>query len=221
MSEAKLKQIVEVLLMAAEEPLTIERIHKAVTSNDNIIEINQLREIINELVNDCSDRGVELKEVGSGWRFQTKPSLSFWVGKLYEERPSKYSRASLEILALIAYRQPITRAEIEDIRGIAVSSNIIKTLFEHEWIRVIGHKEAPGRPALFATTKKFLDHFNLKHLDELPPLIEFTENLAAEVNLSSEEIGQSELPSDSNDLPNPDETHLLKKNDAVTTRSNS
>src|SRR3990170_5949584 len=188
MAEITPKQIIEALLMASEEPLNIERLHKIFISNNFILEINALRDIINELVEEYADRGIELKEVASGWRFQIKSDLSQWVNKLYEERPPRYSHALLETLALIAYRQPITRAEIEGVRGVVVSSNIVKTLLEHEWIRIIGHKEVPGRPALFATTKKFLDHFNLKHLDELPPLMEFTETLAAETK--SEEISE-------------------------------
>lgn len=174
------KQIIEALLMASEEPLNIDRLHKIFIDNyDSELDINILRDIVNELANDYVESGIELKEVASGWRFQIKLELSQWVGKLYEERPPKYSRALLEVLALIAYRQPITRAEIEEVRGVSVGSNIVKTLLEHEWVRIVGHKEVPGKPALFATTKKFLDHFNLKHLDELPSLIEFTESMVA------------------------------------------
>lgn len=176
------KQIVEALLMASEEPLSVEKLHKIVSLYDVALTVESLRDIIRELVNDYSERSIELQEVASGWRFQIRINFSSWVNKLYEERPPKYSRALLEVLALIAYRQPMTRAEIEDIRGVAVGSNIIKTLLEHEWVRIVGYKEVPGKPALFATTKKFLDHFNLKHLDELPPLIEFTEEQALEGN---------------------------------------
>ncbi|HBS78172.1 MAG TPA: SMC-Scp complex subunit ScpB, partial [Pseudomonas sp.] len=111
-----------------------------------------------------------LKEVASGYRLQVRERFSPWVGRLWEERPQRYSRALLETLVLIAYRQPITRGEIEDIRGVAVNSQIVKTLLEREWVRVVGHRDVPGRPAMFATTKQFLDHFNLKNLDELPPL---------------------------------------------------
>lgn len=117
-----------------------------------------------------SDRGIELLEVSSGWRFQTKSEHGVLISKLFEEKPPKYSRAFLETLALIAYRQPITRGEIEDIRGVAVSPGILKTLMDHEWVRVIGHREVPGRPELLATTRVFLDHFGLKSLEELPPL---------------------------------------------------
>jgi segregation and condensation protein B len=186
------KQIVEALLMASEEPLSVEKLYKIFCSGDNQLEISELRDIIRELVDEYSDGGIELKEVASGWRFQIRTDLSSWISKLYEERPPKYSRALLEILALIAYRQPITRAEIENIRGVVVSSNIVKTLLEHEWIKIVGYKEIPGKPALFATTKKFLDHFNLKHLDELPPLIEFTENVNVTIDDKIEENIDSE-----------------------------
>ena len=175
MSEVTLKQIVEGLLMASDRPLRIEDIYKIICTDSNSLEISKLQEIINEITEDCKDHGVELKEVASGFRFQVRSDLSQWVNKLYEERPPRYSRALLETLSLIAYRQPITRGEIESVRGVTVGSNIIKTLLEHEWVRIVGHKEAPGRPAIFATTKKFLDYFNLKSLDELPPLMEFTE----------------------------------------------
>ncbi|MFH1766589.1 MAG: SMC-Scp complex subunit ScpB [Patescibacteria group bacterium] len=186
MSEVTLKQIVEGLLMAAGRPLLVEDLHRNICERDNSIEISKIRDVVNEIVDDCEDRGVELKEVASGWRFQVKPDLSSWVNKLYQERPPKYSRALLETLALIAYQQPITRAEIENVRGVTVSTNIMKTLLEHEWVRIIGHKEVPGRPAIFATTKKFLDHFNLKHLDELPQLMEFTEAMVADVRPETE-----------------------------------
>lgn len=181
MSDITLKQIVEGLLMASERPLRAEDLYKIIYTDDGLFEINKLKNIINELVDDYNGHGIELKEVASGWRFQVRSDLSQWVNKLYEERPPRYSRALLETLALIAYRQPVTRAEIESVRGVTVGSNIMKTLIEHEWVRVIGHKEVPGRPAIFATTKKFLDHFNLKNLDELPALMEFTETMLEEI----------------------------------------
>jgi segregation and condensation protein B len=124
---------------------------------------------------DCGDRGFELKQVASGYRFQVKQDLSEWVAKLWEDRPPRYTRALLETLALIAYRQPITRGDIEEIRGVGVSANIIRTLLDREWIRVVGHRDVPGRPAMFATTKQFLDYFNLRSLQELPPLSEIKE----------------------------------------------
>ena len=166
----ELKKIVEALLFASEDPLDLGRLHELLISHGEPMELNHLKNIISDLVEDYVNRGIELKEVANGWRFQVKAELGSWVAKLREERPPKYSRALLEILALIAYRQPITRAEIEDIRGVVVSSGIIRTLIDHEWIKIVGVKEVPGRPSLFATTKKFLDHFNLRHLGELPAL---------------------------------------------------
>jgi segregation and condensation protein B len=201
MSDVTLKHIVEGLLMASEQPLSIEDLHKIICSENNLLEINELQQIIKELVDDCNSRGVELKEVASGWRFQVRASLSQWISKLYEERPLRYSRALLETLAIIAYRQPVTRAEIENIRGVTVSSNIMKTLIEHEWVQVVGYKEVPGKPAIFASTKKFLDYFNLKSLNELPPLIEFTETLLPEIKPETEtEIAlAAEAPLDVNE----------------------
>jgi segregation and condensation protein B len=133
------------------------------------------RKALEVLGKSCAGRAFELKEVATGYRLQIRETFAPWVGRLWEERPQRYSRALLETMALIAYRQPITRGEIEDVRGVAVNSNIIKTLMEREWIRVVGHREVPGRPAMFATTKAFLDHFNLKSLDELPALAELRE----------------------------------------------
>ncbi|MEN9847728.1 MAG: SMC-Scp complex subunit ScpB, partial [Pseudomonadota bacterium] len=129
-----------------------------------------VRNALQELREDSLSRGVELMEVASGWRFQVKAEFAPWVSKLWQKRPPRYSRALLETLALIAYRQPITRAEIESIRGVSVSTNILRTLQEYEWIRVLAHRDSPGRPALYGTTRAFLDHFNLKHLSELPSL---------------------------------------------------
>lgn len=123
-----------------------------------------------EVADRCDGRGFELAEVASGFRFQVRQNLSPWVSKLWVERPVRYSRALLETLSLIAYRQPITRGEIEDIRGVAVSSNIMKSLLEREWVKVVGHRDVPGKPAMYATTREFLDYFNLKSLDQLPPL---------------------------------------------------
>ncbi|HHB12941.1 MAG TPA: SMC-Scp complex subunit ScpB, partial [Chromatiales bacterium] len=135
-----------------------------------------LRADLEALAAECEGRGYELVEVASGWRYQVRKELGHWVLRLWEEKPPRLSRALLETLALIVYRQPITRAEIEQVRGVSVSSNIIRTLEELEWIRVVGHKEAPGRPALYASTRKFLDDFNLRSLSDLPSLAEFTED---------------------------------------------
>lgn len=171
----EIKNIVEGILMAAEEPLSIEYMLKLLRSEKIEINASELKATLAELIADYQGRGIELKEVASGYRFQVHDDLSLWVNKLWEEKPPRYSSAFLETLAIIAYKQPITRAEIEDIRGVSVSSNIVKTILEHGWAKVIGYKNVPGKPALFVTTAKFLDHFNLKSLSELPNLLEFSE----------------------------------------------
>lgn len=166
-----LKKIIEGALFAAGQPLNIEALgllFDEAERPDNAT----LRSTLEALMEDYAGRGIELKEVSSGFRFQVRQETGPWVSRLWEEKPARYSRALLETLALIAYRQPITRSEIEEIRGVSVSSHIIKTLIEREWIRVAGHRDVPGRPALFATTREFLDSFNLKSLTELPSLSE-------------------------------------------------
>lgn len=167
----ELKNIVEAALFAASEPLDAERL-LALFEEGQQPSKDLLQQTVRLLQQDYEERGIELKEVASGWRFQARQAVSPWVSRLWEERPQRYTRATLETLALIAYRQPITRAEIEEIRGVAVSTNIIKTLQERSWVRVVGHRDVPGRPAMYATTRQFLDYFNLKGLDELPPLAE-------------------------------------------------
>jgi len=166
MSEIGLVQIIEGALMAAGQPLTVVKIAELFDEQARP-DTTDIREALKEVAQRCDERGFELLEVAGGFRYQVRQSLSPWVARLWHERPQKYSRAMLETLALIAYRQPITRGEIEEIRGVAVSSNIIKTLHEREWVRVVGHRDVPGRPALYATTKAFLDYFNLKTLDQL------------------------------------------------------
>jgi segregation and condensation protein B len=168
---SKLKQIVEAALLAAGKPLSLDQLI-ALFPEPEQPEKKQLREVLDELSEDYQGRGIEVTEVGSGFRIQVRAEFSPWVSKLWVERPPKYTRALLETLALIAYRQPITRGEIEDIRGVSVSTNIIKTLTEREWVRVVGHRDVPGKPALYATTKEFLDYFNLKSLNDLPTLAE-------------------------------------------------
>ncbi len=166
-----LKRIVEATLLAAAQPLSVLQL-LALLGEDTPVSHEDVARALAELQQDCAERGVELKEVASGFRYQVREDVHAWVARLWTERQTRYSRALLETLALIAYRQPITRAEIEQIRGVAVSSSIVKTLEEREWVRVVGHRDVPGRPALFGTTRHFLDYFNLKSLDELPPLAE-------------------------------------------------
>jgi len=170
-SPERLLAIVEGALLAAGQPLSLERL-ESLFDEGECPPRESLRAALATLTRACEGRGVEMVEVASGWRYQVRRELAPWVGRLWEERPIRYTRALLETMALIAYRQPVTRAEIEEVRGVAVSSSIIKTLLEREWVRVVGHREVPGRPALYATTKRFLDYFNLKGLDDLPPLSE-------------------------------------------------
>jgi segregation and condensation protein B len=185
-SEDKLKQIVEAALLAAGRPLSLDQL-LALFEEPEQPEKPQLREVLESLMADYQDRGIEVTEVGNGFRIQVRAGLSPWISRLWTERPPKYSRALLETLALIAYRQPITRGEIEDIRGVAVSSNIIKTLSEREWVRVVGHRDVPGKPALYATTREFLDYFNLRSLSELPTLAEIRDldSINRELELSN------------------------------------
>ncbi|WP_313919726.1 SMC-Scp complex subunit ScpB [Tahibacter sp.] len=164
-----LKRAIEAILLAAAQPLSLTQL-AALFTEEEAVSNEDLISALQALAEDCAERGVELKEVASGYRYQIREDVHHWVTRLWTERPTKYSRALLETLALIAYRQPITRAEIEQIRGVAVSSSIVKTLEEREWIRVVGYRDVPGRPALFGTSRIFLDYFNLKSLDELPPL---------------------------------------------------
>ncbi len=167
----KVKMVAEGLLLAAGRPLTLDNIIQ-VFSEDEKPDRKELKAVMDSITEDCNDRGFELKEVASGFRFQVKQELSEWVAKLWQERPPRYGRALLETLALVAYRQPITRGDIEEIRGVGVSSTIIRTLLDREWIRVVGHRDVPGRPAMFATTRQFLDYFAIKSLQDLPPLSE-------------------------------------------------
>jgi segregation and condensation protein B len=185
MSEIGLVQIIEGALLAAGKPLTVAQLADLFEESERPDKA-AIREALDEVSARCEGRGFELREVASGFRFQVRQSLSPWVARLWHERPQKYSRALLETLSLIAYRQPITRGEIEEIRGVAVSSGIIKTLHEREWIRVVGHRDVPGRPAMYATTRQFLDYFNLKTLDQLPALAELRdlETLNAELGFT-------------------------------------
>jgi segregation and condensation protein B len=186
MSDIGLVQIIEGALLAAGKPLTVAQLADLFEEHERP-DNAAIREALATAAAQCEGRGFELQEVASGFRYQVRQALSPWVGRLWHERPQKYSRALLETLALIAYRQPITRGEVEEIRGVAVSTNIVKTLHEREWIRVVGHRDVPGRPAMYATTRQFLDYFNLKTLDQLPALAEIRdlETLNAELGFSA------------------------------------
>jgi segregation and condensation protein B len=170
----ELAPLLEAFLLASGKPQSLERLYELFEEGERP-EPPVFKKALSLLAKSCEGRAFELKEVASGYRLQIREQFSPWVGRLWEERPQRYSRALLETMALIAYRQPITRGEIEDVRGVAVNTNIVKTLIEREWIRIVGYRDVPGKPAMFATTKAFLDHFNLKNLEDLPPLAELRE----------------------------------------------
>jgi len=180
-----IRKVIEAALLASGKPLNIDRLMHLFAAGDFQPEKNDIRKALSDISDDCANRGIELKEIASGFRLQVREDMAPWVSRLWEEKPQRYTRALLETLALIAYRQPATRGEIENVRGVAVSSNIIKTLTEREWIKVVGHRDVPGKPSMYGTTKQFLDYFNLKSLDELPSLAELRdfETINAELDL--------------------------------------
>lgn len=182
----RLKQIVEAALLAAGEPLSVAQIAGLFDEGADGPSDADITKAIESLEADCAGRGVELRKVASGYRLQVRQENQEWISRLWSERPKRYSRALLETLALVAYRQPITRGEIEDVRGVSLSSNIIRTLQERDWIRVVGHRDVPGKPALFGTTRAFLDYFDLESLDELPTLAEIKDMGALEPELDFE-----------------------------------
>jgi segregation and condensation protein B len=205
----ELASLLEAFMLASGKPQSLERFYELFEEAERP-EPAVFKKALTLLGKSCEGRAFELQEVASGYRLQVRERYAPWVGRLWEERPQRYSRAMLETLALIAYRQPITRGEIEDIRGVAVNSQIIKTLQEREWIRVVGHRDVPGRPAMLATTKAFLDHFNLKGLDDLPtlaalrelepePLLAFDEDLPVPAGLQAR--ADAELGADGEPLP--------------------
>jgi segregation and condensation protein B len=183
----QLKNIIEAALLAASQPMNVQQLGDLFGEEDEV-DREQIAKALEALAEDCAGRGVELREVASGFRYQVRQDVHPWISRMWTEKPSRYSRALLETLSLIAYRQPITRPEIEQIRGVVVSSNIIKTLEEREWIRVVGYRDVPGKPALFGTTRAFLDYFNLKSLDELPPLSEIRDMEDPQLRLDQEPL---------------------------------
>ncbi|MCG8536114.1 MAG: SMC-Scp complex subunit ScpB [Pseudomonadales bacterium] len=184
----KVKRIIEGALFAAGQPMKLDKLANLFFEEERPT-TDVLMEALGQLKDEYAERGVELKQVSSGYRFQVKEEVGEWVSRLWEEKPPRYSRALLETLALIAYRQPITRGEIEEIRGVSVSSHITKTLLERDWIRVVGHRDVPGRPAMYGTTRNFLDYFNLENLDELPSLAEIRDLDTINAELELEENG--------------------------------
>lgn len=193
----KTKNIIEAALMSAGQPLSIDRM-LTLFLDDQQPSRDEIKNALQLLAEECENRGVELKQVSSGYRYQAKQDYAEWVGRLWEEKPPRYSRALLETLSLIAYRQPITRGEIEDVRGVTVSSNIMKTLLERDWVKVVGHRDVPGKPAMYATTKQFLDYFNLKSLSDLPTLAEIRDIDTINAELDLVEPGSEPEKADDN-----------------------
>jgi segregation and condensation protein B len=195
MDPNKLKNIVEAALLAAGRPLNVEQL-QALFADIERPERAELKAAVEALEADYQDRPIRVIEVASGWRIQVREEMSAWLSRLWQDRPARYSRALLETLALIAYRQPITRGEIEDIRGVSVSSNIMRTLVERGWVRIVGHRDVPGRPGMYATTREFLDYFGLKKLEDLPPLAEIRDldSISVEFDLGLMELPPVSLP---------------------------
>lgn len=169
-STTNIKPILEAIIFASDQPVSLSYLHDLLSAEDEAVSRDDVREALCVLKTESEARSVELLELASGFQYRVKTEFSPWLSRLWEEKPPRYTRALLETLSLIVYRQPITRAEIEEVRGVAVSANIIRTLIEREWVKIVGYKDVPGKPALLATTKQFLDYFNLKSLRDLPPL---------------------------------------------------
>ncbi|MDH5444564.1 MAG: SMC-Scp complex subunit ScpB [Gammaproteobacteria bacterium] len=195
MEKEQLKKILEAVLMAASSPMKLEALLNVFEDNQRP-ESDDLKAALDEMVAECEERSYELKLVSSGYRYQVKKDYSDYVSRLWEEKPARYSRALLETLSLIAYRQPITRGEIEAVRGVSVSSTIIKTLDERSWVKVVGHRDVPGKPALYATTKEFLDYFNIASLDDLPSLQEIRDIDAINAELDLRMPDENKSPSE-------------------------
>lgn len=214
MEQQQLQKIIEAVLLSAEKPLKLNQIEALFEGDDEVPARDEIRKVLANLADDYAERGFELVQVASGFRIQVKQDYAQWVGRLWEEKPARYSRALLETLALIAYRQPITRGEIEEVRGVSVSSNIIRTLKEREWIKVLGHKDVPGKPALYGTSKEFLDYFNLKSLDELPTLAEIKDldQIHRELDLDVNDAEAANKPDSDNPDTDPDAENALAAN---------
>lgn len=205
MNQEKIVRIIEASLLAAGSTLSKDKMLELFGEEEKI-KPEQIKAAVEQLQQEAEGRGIELVEVASGYRYQARQEYAEWIARLWEERPARYSRALLETLSLIAYRQPTTRSDIEQVRGVSVSSSIIKTLLEREWIRVVGHRDVPGKPALYATTKSFLDYFNLKSLDELPSLSELKDldNLNPELKFDVDDESSNATDESSESTPSKD-----------------
>ena len=224
MNSDLLRKIIEGALWAAGKPVDIARL-EILFEEDERPPRDQIRAAIEEIQADCRGRGFELMQVASGYRFQVSQDLSVWVNRLWQEKPKRYSRAMLETLALIAYRQPLTRGDIEAVRGVAVSSDIIKSLQEREWVRIVGHRDVPGKPALYATTKQFLDYFNLKNLEHLPALSEIKDfaelDPALELALAADPVPPSVAANDESSVEKDALFQLSEQEDGVNSNDSS
>ena len=202
MDDKEIRYFIEAALLAAGRPLSVEQLH-GLFDGRSAPPKPEIRKAIATLIEEYDGRGVTISEVASGFRIQVTASMAERLQKLWEERPPRYSRALFETLALVAYRQPITRGEIEEVRGVSVSPNIVRTLLERDWIRVVGHRDVPGRPEMFGTTKSFLDYFDLKKLDDLPPLADLSdwESLRVQLNLPDVEEELTAEPEPSTEVP--------------------
>ncbi len=203
------KQIVEAILFAADKPMTTKQVQGIYPELERP-ELPEIQAAIDSIIEDYVPRPVGLQHLASGYRFQVREGFSYWISRLFEEKSPRYSRALLETMSIIAYRQPVTRGDIEDIRGVSVSSNIIRTLLEREWIRIIAHKEVPGRPALYGTTKQFLDYFNLTSLDQLPLLEEIKD-----FDFSSESADKLQKTERKSSTENPIEEQASEKQKTI------
>lgn len=211
----KLKNILEAVLLAAERSMTVPQLEALFELDEERPTRDEIRKALHEMEEEYETRSLELKHVASGYRLQVKQEYATWVGRLWEERPARYTRALLETMALIAYRQPITRGEIEEVRGVSVSSNIIKTLLERDWIKVLGHKDVPGKPTLYGTTKEFLDYFNLQKLDQLPTLAEIKDLDAIHPELELDEDAAEKTDDDTSGESSEETPKDLSANDPV------
>ena len=183
--EHKISQVIEAVLLSASRPIDVQEIERVFPEDEKPTR-EEIRQALQEIEEQCKDRGVELKKVSSGYRLQVRQSLSSYVAKLWEERPQRFSKATLETLALIAYRQPITRGEIEEIRGVTIGTQLMRGLMERGWVKIVGQRDVPGRPSLYSTTKEFLDYFGLQHLRELPELPDLTDLQSLDMELPLE-----------------------------------
>lgn len=219
MEIAELKRVIEAGLFAAGRPVSLDELRGLFGVGDKAPPKSDIRKAIAQLQQDCEGRGLEIAEVASGYRAQVRASMSPWLAKLWEIRPPRYSRALMETLAIIAYRQPVTRGDVEEVRGVSVTPNIIRTLLERGWVRVVGHRDVPGKPEMFGTTKEFLDYFGLKTLDELPELEELKDfdAFGVQLELPDQDSGEAEVeaPADAPEVASLEAARERQSDDAA------